>query len=218
MPSRILIIDDNIALTTLLGKTLYRFGYEPIVENNAIFALNTAREYRPDLILLDIMMPERDGGRVLGDLRADLSLRHIPVILLTAIAREVQSLADVGGIRSAVLAKPVQLQALVDEIERQLERMRTFQQQQGITSNRHTGKAFSRPAPKNLIAPPASTFGDAMPQRLCQSLPPRDPQSRLPIASFGLDAHCDSDPVPSAGRAFGQAPAGRGEEETIPPA
>lgn len=219
MAARILIIDDNVALTTLLGKTLHRFGYDPIVENNAIFALNTAREYRPDLILLDIMMPERDGGRVLGDLRADLSLRNIPVILLTAIAREVQSLANLGGIHSAVLAKPVQLQALLEEIERQLETTRTFQQQQAIAANRHLGQAFSRPAPENLIAPPASAFGDAMPRRLSQGLPPRDPQQRLPIASFGGDAYCDGGaPLGSTGRAFGQAPVGRSEEETILPA
>lgn len=219
MATRILIIDDNVALTTLLGKTLYRFGYEPIVENNAIFALNTAREYRPDLILLDIMMPERDGGRVLGDLRADLSLRNTPVILLTAIAREVQSLADLGGIHSAVLAKPVQLQALIGEIEHQLETARTFQQQQAIASNHRVGQAFSRPSAGNVIAPPASAFGDAMPRRLSQGLPPRDPQPRLSIASFGSEAFSAGDVAhPPTGRAFGQASAVHSEGETILPA
>jgi CheY-like chemotaxis protein len=219
MAIRILIIDDNVALTTLLGKTLYRFGYEPIVENNAIFALNTAREYRPDLILLDIMMPERDGGRVLGDLRADLSLRNTPVILLTAIAREVQSLAGLGGIHSAVLAKPVQLQALIDEIESQLESARTFQQQQAIALSRQAGEAFSRPDTGNVIGPPASAFGEAMPRRLNQGLPPRDPQPRLSIASFGSEAFSAGDvPHMPKSRAFGQAPVVHGDEETILPA
>jgi CheY-like chemotaxis protein len=117
MNFRIQIIDDNVALTTLLAKALARFGYEPVVENNPLLAVNTVRHYMPDLILLDVMMPERDGGRVLADLRSDLSLRYIPVILLTAIAREAQTLANTGGILSPVLSKPVQLQELLAVID-----------------------------------------------------------------------------------------------------
>ena len=78
MKTTIQIIDDNVALTTLLAKTLAKFDFLPVVENNPLLAINTARHYLPDLILLDVMMPERDGGRVLADLRADLSLRYIP--------------------------------------------------------------------------------------------------------------------------------------------
>lgn len=130
MNTRIQIIDDNVSLTTLLAKTLFKFGYDPVVENNPLLAINTARHFMPDLILLDVMMPERDGGRVLADLRADLTLRYIPVILLTAIAREAQALADTDGIRSAVIAKPVQLTELVNEIEKQLAAVRTYSEQQ----------------------------------------------------------------------------------------
>lgn len=130
MKTTIQIIDDNVALTTLLAKTLAKFGYEPVVENNPLLAINTARHHLPDLILLDVMMPERDGGRVLADLRADLSLRYIPVIMLTAIAREVQGLADTGGIRSIILSKPVQLKELLHTIETQLQDSRSFSEQQ----------------------------------------------------------------------------------------
>ncbi len=128
MKSRIQIIDDNVALTTLLAKALAKFGYEPVVENNPLLAVNTVRHYMPDLILLDVMMPERDGGRVLMDLRNDLSLRYIPVILLTAIAREAQALANTGGIQSLVLSKPVQLQELLQVIEEQLRASMTYNQ------------------------------------------------------------------------------------------
>ncbi len=130
MKSRILIIDDNVALTTLLAKALAKFGYEPVVENNPLLAVNTVRHYMPDLILLDVMMPERDGGRVLTDLRNDLSLRYIPVVLLTAIAREAQALANTGGIQSLVLAKPVQLQELLDVIDSQLRASMSYNQLQ----------------------------------------------------------------------------------------
>lgn len=129
MQSKIHIIDDNEALTALLAKTLSKFGYQPVVENNPLLALNSVRHHMPDLILLDIMMPERDGGRVLADFRADLSLRYIPVILLTAIAREAQGLASTGGITSTVIAKPVQLNELLDTIKKEIESHRTYQQQ-----------------------------------------------------------------------------------------
>ncbi len=132
MKSRILIIDDNVALTTLLAKALAKFGYEPVAENNPLLAVNTVRHYMPDLILLDVMMPERDGGRVLMDLRNDLSLRYIPVVLLTAIAREAQTLANTGGIQSLVLAKPVQLQELLDVIDSQLRASMSYNQLQDV--------------------------------------------------------------------------------------
>ena len=144
MKTRIQIIDDNVSLTTLLAKTFAKFGYEPVVENNPLLAINTARHFMPDIILLDVMMPERDGGRVLADLRADLSLRYIPVILLTAIAREAQALASMDGIKSAIIAKPVQLTELVDEIERQLAAVRTFSQQQDYENARIEGESVAR--------------------------------------------------------------------------
>lgn len=136
MNTTIQIIDDNVALTTLLAKTLAKFGYSPVVENNPLLAINTARHYMPDLILLDVMMPERDGGRVLADLRADLSLRYIPVVLLTGIAREAQALAETGGIRSIILSKPVQLKELVHTIESQLAASRTYNQQKEYEAER----------------------------------------------------------------------------------
>jgi len=142
MKTRIQIIDDNVSLTTLLAKTFSKFGYEPVVENNPLLAINTARHFMPDIILLDVMMPERDGGRVLADLRADLSLRFIPVILLTAIAREAQALADMDGITSAIIAKPVQLTELVEKIESQLASVRTYSQQQEYEAAKIEGEPF----------------------------------------------------------------------------
>lgn len=138
MKTTIQIIDDNVALTTLLAKTLAKFDFLPVVENNPLLAINTARHYLPDLILLDVMMPERDGGRVLADLRADLSLRYIPVILLTGIAREAQALAETGGIKSVILAKPVQLKELLDTIKSELAAAMTYQDEEEMTSQHHS--------------------------------------------------------------------------------
>lgn len=137
MKATIQIIDDNVALTTLLAKTLAKFDFKPVVENNPLLAINTARHYLPDLILLDVMMPERDGGRVLADLRADLSLRYIPVILFTGIAREAQALAETGGIKSVILAKPVQLEELLATIDAELNAAMTYQEEEGMKPHHH---------------------------------------------------------------------------------
>ena len=179
MRSRIQIIDDNVALTTLLAKALAKFGYDPVVENNPLLAVNTVRHYMPDLILLDVMMPERDGGRVLADLRNDLSLRYIPVILLTAIAREAQTLAGTGGIQSTVLSKPVQLQELLETIESHINAAKSFNQlQEGPAHDPHLTSRMQElpdfageegwgsvlPA-EGLIANPSVSFSGQFPSR-----------------------------------------------------
>ena len=84
MKGRILLIDDNINLTTLLAKALEKYGYEPIEENDSVRAFSTVQRVRPDLILLDVIMPGKDGGEVLAELRSDFHLSRIPVIMLTA--------------------------------------------------------------------------------------------------------------------------------------
>jgi CheY-like chemotaxis protein len=113
----------------LLSITLAKFGYEPVVENNLLLAINTARHHLPDLILLDVMMSERDCERVLADLYADLLFRYISVILLTAIAREMQGLANTGDINIVILAKPVQLRELLRTIGSELAEDRNYNEQ-----------------------------------------------------------------------------------------
>jgi len=208
MKSRIQIIDDNVALTTLLAKALAKFGYEPVVENNPLLAVNTVRHYMPDLILLDVMMPERDGGRVLTDLRNDLSLRYIPVVLLTAIAREAQTLANTGGIQSLVLAKPVQLQELLSVIDGQLRASMSFNQLQDSAST-----AFLSPSPKSAIAAhnelpdfdqEVPWAGDAFaparemtpPSTMFGGFPSRDPGPAGPQSGFSFPGRPDENPLP----------------------
>ena len=202
MKTRIQIIDDNVALTTLLAKALARFGYDPVVENNPLLAVNTVRHYMPDLILLDVMMPERDGGRVLHDLRCDLSLRYIPVVLLTAIAREAQGLAETGGIRSRILAKPVQLNELLETIEAELNGTTVPQTVAPRGGAVREGLPLSDSAalpdfandsswtdpengPAAIAAPPSSAFSEMVPREPSAdgpmfSFPPRPDEGGLP--------------------------------------
>lgn len=123
MKGRILLVDDNINLTNLLARALTRFGYEVYEENESLRAHATVQRVNPDLILLDVMMPGKDGGDVLADLRSDFYLSRIPVIMLTALAGEAGSLAHIGGGSCPVIGKPVELSLLVCEIERMLGRV-----------------------------------------------------------------------------------------------
>ena len=87
MPKKnILVVDDETAFTRMMKLVLEQTGtYEVFCENSARQALATARACRPDLILLDVVMPELDGGDVAAQLQSDPLLQSVPVVFLTAL-------------------------------------------------------------------------------------------------------------------------------------
>ncbi len=84
MAEKILIVDDDIDTLKLVGLMLERQGYRIAVASNGALGLNKAAAERPDLILLDVMMPDMDGYEVTRRLRTDPALAHIPIIMFTA--------------------------------------------------------------------------------------------------------------------------------------
>ena len=84
--TKILLVDDNTANLQVLRETLDGSGYKLLIAKNGRSALEIVRKASPDLILLDIMMPEMDGYEVCRTLKADAVTRPIPVIFLTAMA------------------------------------------------------------------------------------------------------------------------------------
>jgi putative two-component system response regulator len=82
----VLVVDDTEANRALLSRRLSRDGHRVVVACNGAEALERAREQSLDLILLDIMMPIMDGYQVLETLKADEKLRHIPVIMISALS------------------------------------------------------------------------------------------------------------------------------------
>ncbi|HEY43221.1 MAG TPA: response regulator [Anaerolineae bacterium] len=84
MADKILFIDDDIDTLKLVGLMLERQGYEIAVASDGVSGLAKAASEQPDLILLDVMMPDLDGFEVTRRLRADPSLAHIPIIMFTA--------------------------------------------------------------------------------------------------------------------------------------
>jgi len=82
---KILVVDDEVSLTRMLKRNLEATGrYEVCEENFGARALEAARAFGPDLIVLDVMMPDADGGEVASRLGEDPRLRDVPVIFLTA--------------------------------------------------------------------------------------------------------------------------------------
>lgn len=118
---RILIVDDDRDSTHLVKILLEKTGsYLVIEENDAAQACKTAKDFRPDVILLDIMMPERDGGEVEAEIEGDAELRKTPIIFLTALVTEPEAKAGlrIDGHRS--VAKPINIPELIDQIEESL--------------------------------------------------------------------------------------------------
>ena len=108
---RILVVDDEPSVTRSLKLTLESgSGYEVLGENNATNTLSTARAFRPDLVLLDVIMPGMDGGDVAARLRADPLLRDTPIIFLTALVsnEETDGHEMLSGAET-FLAKPVDI-------------------------------------------------------------------------------------------------------------
>src|SRR2546426_9664701 len=108
-PKRILVVDDETSITHLLKLNLQKTGrYTVRTENQGAKALAAAREFEPDLILLDVMMPDLDGGDVAAQIRGDAALKNIPIVFLTAVVKkeEVQAHAGVIGGFPAIAKTP----------------------------------------------------------------------------------------------------------------
>ncbi|MFY9578759.1 MAG: response regulator [Gaiellaceae bacterium] len=106
MESTVLVCDNEEILRDLVRASLHGNGYSLIEARDGDEALDAARRVRPDLILLDMMMPGRTGIEVLEELRRDPELRGIPVVMLTARAQVGDREAAERAGADRFLAKP----------------------------------------------------------------------------------------------------------------
>ncbi len=122
MKKRILVVDDEPALTRMVKLVLEKTGkYEVRTENEGAKAIPAAREFEPDLIFLDVMMPDMGGDEVSSLLKEDEKLSKIPFIFMTAIVTrdEVEATgSNIGG--NEFIAKPVKPDELLATIESRL--------------------------------------------------------------------------------------------------
>src|ERR1700731_2267857 len=109
---RVLLVDDEESFTKVTQLTLADYNIH--VENDSSRALATARSFQPDLILLDVMMPNFDGGDVAAQIRADPALKDVPVVFLTALVTQKESARRpiMGGY--PFIAKPVTPERLAE--------------------------------------------------------------------------------------------------------
>ena len=118
MPRKILTVDDEKHIVRLIQVNLERHGYEVVTAYDGREALEKVDQERPDLVILDVMMPYMDGFEVLQNLKRNPGTRDIPVIMLTAKAQD----ADVfKGWQSGVdcyLTKPFNPMELISFVQR----------------------------------------------------------------------------------------------------
>ncbi len=116
MPKKVLIVEDNELNMKLFSDLLEAHGYETVGTNNGLNALDLAREHAPDLILMDIQLPEVSGLEVTKWLKDDDDLSSIPVIAVTAFAMKGDEERIREGGCEAYMSKPISISVFIETI------------------------------------------------------------------------------------------------------
>ncbi len=116
--TKIMIVDDDTQVTLLLGKLLTMEGYQITAENDSSKAHETALTVKPDLFLLDLMMPEPDGFKLCRILRADPHFIFTPIIIVTALDDSDSRVVAFGAGANDFITKPFHASDLVERIRK----------------------------------------------------------------------------------------------------
>jgi twitching motility two-component system response regulator PilH len=131
MQKTILNADDDIDVIIFVSSVLEKAGYKVVGAKNGEEALNKIRENKPDLIILDILMPKQSGIKAYRELKTDESLKDIPVVILSGISkrtflRSQEALTEFGGEAvpepEAYMEKPVEPEDLAQTVREVLSR------------------------------------------------------------------------------------------------
>ncbi|MER2507529.1 MAG: response regulator [Amaricoccus sp.] len=118
--AKVLIADDEANIVVSLEFMMKREGYEVLVARDGVAALAAIRGERPDLVLLDAMMPGMTGFDVCEAVRADADLRGTTILMLTAKGRETDVARGVGAGADAYMTKPFSTRDLVQKVREML--------------------------------------------------------------------------------------------------
>ncbi len=183
----VLIIDDIPENLSLLHDALDEAGYTVLVATNGESALQRARQSRPDVILLDAMMPGMDGFEVARRLKADFSTQHIPIVFMTGLTETEHVVAAFAAGGADYVTKPIRPQEVLARIAAHMQNARQMKQArsaldafgQATVALRHNNGQllWQTPLARRLLS---EYFG--MPDGLT---PPR----RLLIGPFSLSEH-----------------------------
>lgn len=152
----VLIADDDPAIRKLLQTLLSRSGFTVTAVSNGLLAYETAQDVRPDLILLDWMMPILDGRSAAHKLKSDERTRHIPIVMLTSQARTEDKVSALEAGAQDYITKPFDSRELVARIEQQL-RWRKLLADDAVSPQPTASTAEAASAPDTSVdaAPPA---------------------------------------------------------------
>jgi DNA-binding response OmpR family regulator len=122
---KVLAVDDQPQIVRLIQVNLQKAAYEVIPAYDGDEALQKLREHQPDLVILDVIMPKRDGFEVLRTIKSDPATAHIPVIMLTVKAQDADIFEGLKEGAELYLPKPFHPSELVTLVRRVLESPRT---------------------------------------------------------------------------------------------
>ena len=121
MPKKILIVEDNELNKKLFHDLLEAHGYQTVETSNGLDALQLARTHKPDLVVMDIQLPEVSGLEVTKWMKEDESLKHIPVLAVTAFAMKGDEQRIREGGCEGYISKPISVTGFMDTIRTLLE-------------------------------------------------------------------------------------------------
>ena len=117
MMAKILVVDDDIHATTLFRTILTAQGYGAFIVNDSAIAVQTADSTKPDLIILDLMMPEPNGFEVCRMLRADPKYSRTPIVIFTAMGDNESKKTALEAGADEFLTKPFRVEDLMNKIQ-----------------------------------------------------------------------------------------------------
>jgi CheY-like chemotaxis protein len=120
MPGKILIVDDDVDTLRLVGMMLETEGFDIIAAKNGKRAIELARDQSPELIILDIMMPELDGYAVTSQLRTDPQTRAVPILIFTAKTGQDDKMLGLELGADIYLTKPISTRELLTHVKQLL--------------------------------------------------------------------------------------------------
>ena len=117
MPQRILVVDDDKSIVKVVRGYLEQAGYQVLTAGDGETALHMLRRERPDLVVLDLMLPDRDGWEVTRIVRADQLLAATPIILLTARVEDTDKIVGLELGADDYVTKPFNARELVARVD-----------------------------------------------------------------------------------------------------
>lgn len=121
MSHRVLVVDDEPDVVMIIKTTLQAEGYDVVSANNGKDALEEAFETRPDLIVLDVMMPGMTGFDVLKELKANESTATVPIVMLTGVSEKSKIQEAIQSGIDYYVVKPFDFDDLLSKIKQALE-------------------------------------------------------------------------------------------------